>query len=417
MSNKNVCESVFIGHSATNERIAVREEQVPRSRRTKRSATIVDIANALGVAPSTVSNALHDKELVAPSTKARILAKAHEMKYAASVAARALVTRQSHSVGVLVPDLANPIYSEVIKGIDDVLSVRGYATLLANTQSDGERQRAALDAFLARDVDGLVVVAQTLAREDLDRLSQFALPTILVHRKPYDHRNARAADIEFDYVGMDNRGGAIGAVSHLAALGHKRIGLICGPDASSTARERLLGVTDAVAKLKLDQDAKLIVPGNYELIDGLRGARELLSLKRRPTAIIAANDIMAFGTLDVAQQMEIAVPRDLSIVGFDDIFVSAFPMISLTTVKQPAFEIGATVGRRLLERFGQEELPPASFVLPANLIVRHSTSAAPAKVKAGKALTPGNLDEYLGSRRRLTTSADVDTGKALEAAR
>jgi LacI family transcriptional regulator len=360
--------------------------------------TIVDVANALGVAPSTVSNALHDKDLVAPSTKARILAKASEMKYAASAAARALVTKRSHSVGVLVPDLGNPVYSEVIKGIDEILSQRGYATLLANTEGNEGKQRAALDAFLARDIDGLAVVAQSLSREEIDRIAEFDLPTILVHRKAVDPRNVPLSSVEFDYVGMDNYGGVGQAVAHLAALGHKRIGMICGPEASSTARERRCGYADAVANLGLDKDAKLTVPGTYEVIGGLRGARELLSLRRRPTAIIAANDIMAFAVMDVAQQMEISIPGDLSVIGFDDIFVSAFPMISLTTIRQPALEIGNTVGKRMLERFGSDDLAPASFTLPAALVVRHSTSAAPALLKSAKTFSDGKLSAYLAAR-------------------
>lgn len=369
-----------------------------RRRKIKRGVTIVDVANALGVAPSTVSNALHDKDLVAPQTKARILAKAKEMKYEASAAARALVTRHTFSVGVLLPDFANPVFNEIIKGLNEILSEKGYATLIASTESNDDKRQAAIDAFLAREVDGLVIISQSLGQDEVERLVESGLPTILVHRKPIDHDSVKLLQIDFDYVGMDNGGGLSAAVTHLATLGHTRIGLICGPQRSSAARERTLGYRETVKRLSLEEDPELIVQGDYEFIGGLQGARELLSLQHRPTAIIAANDLMAFATMDVAQQMGLAVPRDLSIIGVDDIFVSAFPMVSLTTVKQPALEIGNIVGKRLLERFVRDDLPTALISLPAELVVRHSTSIAPERVKAGKALTQKKLQAYLAER-------------------
>lgn len=374
-----------------------------RRRKAKRGVTIVDVAKALGLAPSTVSNALHDKAIVAPSTKLRILEKTREMKYEASAAARALVTRHSFSVGVLLPDFSNPVFNEIIKGLDEALSAQGYATLIASTEGDEAKRRGAVDAFLARSVDGIVLVSQSLAPHEVEYIADAGLPAIFVHRKPIDHDTGRAVDIDFDYVGMDNRGGLDAAVTHLESLGHRRIGLVCGPRRSSAADERTAGYRDAVARLNLECDPALIVQGNYEFIGGMEGARQLLSLAVRPTAIIAANDLMAFATMDLAQQMGLAVPHDLSIIGVDDIFVSAFPMISLTTVKQPAREIGNSVGARLLERFLTEDLPPSLVTLPAELVVRHSTSIAPIEVRLGQPLTPAMLGDYLAARWKPTS--------------
>jgi LacI family transcriptional regulator len=372
-------------------------------RRAKRGVTIVDVADALGVAPSTVSNALHDKDIVAPRTKARIMAMAKAMNYQASAAARALVTRQSSSVGVILPDFANPVFNEIISGLNTILVPAGYATLVASTANDGRTCKAAIHAFVKRDVDAIVVISQSLDIEETAQLAGCGLPVVLVHRTPADWQTTHAPSSTFDYVGMDNAGGVCALVHHLAGLGHRRIGFITGPAQSSAACERTQGFRDGVAALGLDTAPELVVEGSYDFIAGMRGARELLSLPHRPTAMIAANDLMAFGTMDVAQQMGLSVPRDLSIVGVDDVFFSAFPMISLTTARQPAAEIGESVGERLLERFSDEALSPIAVTLPVEVIVRHSTAEAPAQIDAGSPLSTDNLEAYLASRWKPST--------------
>lgn len=372
-------------------------------RRAKRGVTIVDVAEALGIAPSTVSNALHDKEIVAPGTKARVLAMARAMNYQASAAARALVTRQSSSVGVILPDFANPVFNEIISGLNAVLVPAGYATLIASTSNDGLTRKAAIHAFVKRDVDAIVVVSQSLDMEETAQLSGCGLPVVLVHRTPSDWQTRHAPSSTFDYVGMDNAGGVRALVQHLAGLGHRCIGFITGPLPSSAACERTEGFRKAVVEFGLDRADDLIAEGTYDFISGMRGARALLSRAERPTAIVAANDLMAYGTMDVAQQMGLTVPEDLSIVGVDDVFISAFPMMSLTTARQPAIEIGRSVGERLLERLGEEPLSPIQLTLPVDVVFRHSTAPAPARIAPGRPLTPAALEDYLASRWKPST--------------
>ena len=371
--------------------------------RAKRGITIVDVAEALGVAPSTVSNALHDKDIVAPRTKARVLAMAKAMNYEASAAARALVTRQSSSVGVILPDFANPVFNEIIRVLNTILEPAGYATLVASTSNNGRTCKAAIHAFVKRNVDAIVVISQSLDAGETAQLSGCGLPVILVHRTPPDWKTTQAPSSTFDYVGMDNAGGVRSLVEHLAALGHRRLGFITGPLKSSAACERTRGFREGVAALGLDCSPELIAEGSYDFIAGMRGARALLSLPERPTAVIAANDLMAYGTMDVAQQMKLSVPNDLSIVGVDDVFFSAFPMISLTSARQPAIEIGESVGERLLERFAQEDLPPIAVTLPVEVIVRHSTAVVPPVIDPGRTLSVNNLEAYLTSRWKPST--------------
>lgn len=372
-------------------------------RRARRGVTIVDVADALGVAPSTVSNALHDKDIVAPRTKARILAMAKSMNYQASAAARALVTRHSSSVGVILPDFANPVFNEIISGLNSILVPAGYATLIASTSNSDRTCKAAIHAFVKRDVDAIVVISQSLDVKETAQLAGCGLPVILVHRTPADWQTVHAPSSTFDYIGMDNAGGVRALVEHLAALGHRRLGFITGPLQSSAACERTRGFREGLAALGLDAAPELIVEGSYDFIAGMRSARTLLSLPQRPTAVIAANDLMAFGTMDVAQRMGLSVPKDLSIVGVDDVFFSAFPMISLTSARQPAIEIGESVGERLLERFAGDDLPPIAVTLPVEIIIRHSTAPAPADIDPGHPLSPDSLEDYLKSRWKPST--------------
>lgn len=372
-------------------------------RKARRGVTIVDVAEALGVAPSTVSNALHDKEIVAPATRARVLQMAKAMNYQASAAARALVTRHSASVGVILPDFANPVFNEIISGLNSVLAPAGYATLVASTSNDGQTCKSAIHAFVKRDVDAIVVVSQSLDVEETSQLAGCGLPVVLVHRTPADWKATHSPSSTFDYVGMDNAGGIRSLIVHLEALGHRRIGFITGPLQSSAARDRTKGFLEGTRSLGLDTSPELVMEGSYDFISGMRGARKLLCLDPRPTAIIAANDLMAFGTMDVARQMELSVPQDLSVVGMDDVFFSAFPMISLTTARQPAIEIGQSVGSRLLERFNADEISPIAATLPVEVIVRHSTASAPAHVVKGRAVSPEDLEAYLASRWKPST--------------
>ena len=166
--------------------------------RAKRGITIVDVAEVLGVAPSTVSNALHDKDIVAPRTKARILAMAKAMNYEASAAARALVTRQSSSVGVILPDFANPVFNEIISGLNSVLEPAGYATLVASTSNNGRTCKAAIHAFVKRNVDAIVVISQSLDAGETAQLSGCGLPVILEGGQPVAGTRQRRESKLFD---------------------------------------------------------------------------------------------------------------------------------------------------------------------------------------------------------------------------
>ncbi len=354
-------------------------------------ATIVDVSRALGLAPSTVSNAIHGKRQVSEATRRRVLEACAAMGYEASPVARALRAGRSFSIGVLLPEFSNPVFSDIIRGVEEGLADESITVLLSNTDGDERRQLSALQAFLRRQVDGLILISQQFP-PDLVELLAGGPPTVLINR--------RDAALDLDYVGIDNVGAVEAAVGHLAERKHRRIGFVTGPLASSAAVERCDGYRAAVAKLGLDPDPTLVVEGDYSLTSGYRAGRALLSLENRPTAILASNDVMALGVMDVATKMRLTIPDDLSVVGFDDIFVSALPMIGLTTMRQPSLQLGFQAARLLNARMDDPDAAeaPRAVILPADLIVRRTTAERNGSPRAAAGLSESALTKYLTSR-------------------
>ena len=338
------------------------------SRTASRRVTINDVAKACNVAPSTVSNALAGKAYVKPATRRRILAAVERLGYRASTIAGALRTQRSFSVGVVLADITNPTFPEIVRGIEDALRESGCTLLLCNTDGTVERQAQSMRALADRHVDGLILVSQHLDTPAIEPLLETAPPTVLVHRS---HRRR-----SFDYVGLDNVRGISLALDHLTALGHRRIAFIRGPQESTAVEERYGAFAAFVAAGRIDDDARLVVQGDYTREGGYRAGETMLDLPHPPTAIIASNDVAALGVLEAARKRRLGVPRDVSIVGFDDIFVSGLNAISLTTVRQPMHEIGAAAARLLLKRItdGKRPYRAKKIVFAPDLVVRRTTA-------------------------------------------
>jgi len=351
----------------------------------RRRITIKDVAEACGVVPSTVSNALAGKAYVRPETRKAIEEAAARLGYRVSPIARALRTQRSFSVGVLVADIANPTFPEIVRGIEDVLRAAGCTLLLCNTDESVILQAEYMRALQDRMVDGLILVSQHLGSPEIDAMLSHAPPAVLVHRR---HR-----DRVQDYVGLDNAGGIVLGLEHLRSLGHRRIAFMCGPVESTAVAERVEAYRRFVRKHELDSDHRLVVQADYTREGGYRACATILALDPRPTAILAANDVAALGALEAAARMRVRVPRDLSVIGFDDIFVSALDAIALTTIVQPKHEIGAAAAQLLLRRItsGKRNYRPKEILFPTQLVVR-KTTAPPAQLPT--------LPAAKGSRRR-----------------
>jgi LacI family transcriptional regulator len=362
--------------------------QAPKTLRAPRKAgrrvTINDVARACKVAPSTVSNALAGKAYVKPATRRRILAAVERLGYRASAIARALRTQRSFSVGVVLADITNPTFPEIVRGIEDALRESGCTLLLCNTDGTVERQAQYMRALADRRVDGLILVSQHLDAPAIEPLLATAPPTVLVHRR---HRRRN-----FDYVGLDNVHGISLALEHLTALGHRRIAFIRGPQESTAVEERYRAFAAFVAAARIDDDGCLVVQGDYTREGGHAAGKMLLDLPHPPTAIVASNDVAALGVLEAARERRLEVPGDVSIVGFDDIFVSGLNAISLTTVRQPMREIGAAAAQLLLKRItaGKHPYRAKKIVFAPDLVVRRTT-AAPAAPDRADARRPARV--------------------------
>ena len=334
------------------------------------SATLRDVARLADVHPGTVSRALNPetRRLVNEDTARRVLEAAATLDYRPNPIARGLKTNRSMTIGVLVPDLTNPLFPPIVRGIQDRLEQAGYTPLIANTDNDAERERNDFDAMRARQVDGVITATARLDHGVLDEMTAAGLPIVLVNRRLEDGLLPSAT--------ADDHEGARLAVAHLAELGHTRIAHLGGPQAFSTGYARYQGFADGLAQAGLEVDPALLRFGDaFTEPEGERLCRDLLAGKARPTAIVAGNDLMALGCYDVFALSGIDCPRDISVVGFNDMPFSDRFNPPLSTIRIPQYEIGSSAAELLLERLQQPEAPPRQIVLRPELIVRRSTAA------------------------------------------
>lgn len=339
----------------------------------RRRTTIRDVSKACGVALSTVSNALAGKPYVSSETRKLVVETAASLGYRVSTVARALRTQRSFTIGVLVADVANPVSPAFVRGIEDVAIREGCTFFLCNTDGDEEKQLSYMRALLDRRVDGMVLISQHCESPAVRELLRDGPPFVLVQRRSRKHKD--------DYVGSDNRRGVMAVVNHLVELGHSRIGFIHGPKESTTAEERKIVFKEAARKFALDKDPDLIFAGDYGFESGYEAGLQMLQAEVPPTAIIASNDINAMGLIEAAMESGAKIPDDLSIVGFDDITLSAFRCINLTTVHIPKREMGGAAGELLMKRIRTNRRGPArELIFPATLIVRKTTMVARSSV-------------------------------------
>lgn len=342
-----------------------------------RPATIKDVARACGLAPSTVSNALSGKPVVRPETRAAVEAAAARLGYRASSLARGLRLQRTWTVGALVADIANPFFADLVRGMEDRLWAEGYSLAICSTDYDPAKEAALLHLLLDKRLDGLILASTAADSDEILRLGRLGVPFVLLNRR---HVRQPA-----DYVGMANAAGTAAAVAHLADLGHRRIAFIKGPERSSAAGERLEGYRSEMGRRFGPVDEALIAPGDYAAEQGRAAVDRFLALPAPPSAIVSANDFMALGAMERLRERGLAVPRDLSVVGFDDIFVAALPWIGLTTVRPHSRDLGARAAELLLSRIGRPPGAPREVILPCDLVVRGTTGpAAPSAPRSSR---------------------------------
>lgn len=342
-----------------------------RTDATKHSTvTLRDVALEAGVHPGTVSRALNEetRALVNDQTAARILRAAEQLGYRPNPLARGLRTKRSYTIGVLVPDLTNPLFPPIVRGIEERLDERGYTPLIANTDNSPARERTAVAAMLARHVDGLIAATAHRGNELLDEVPDPEMPVVLVNRST-DDRSLPA-------VTVDDRLGIHLAVEHLVSLGHRRIAHIAGAQRLSTGRRRYESYLSALNEYGLERDDAIVrFSKTFSEAEGARLCRSLFDSGEEFSAVVAGNDLIALGCYDALEERGLSCPRDLSIVGFNDMPFAAHFNPPLTTVRIPHYELGTRAAMIMLERLQNPDGPVEFVQLNPELVVRDSTRA------------------------------------------
>jgi LacI family transcriptional regulator len=338
--------------------------------------TLRDVANAAGVHPATASRALNEatRELVRPATVARVRAVAKALGYQVNPIARSLKTSRSETVGVLIPDLTNPLFPPIVRGLEDELAGSGYTVLSANTDNDPARAATNFAAMQARQVDGFIVLTALLDDPLMQDAAERGVPMVLVNRQT-EHLDVSA-------VAGDDANGIARSVDHLVELGHRDIAHVAGPLNVSTGVVRERAFRDAMRRHGL-RDDRVTVAEAYSEPAGRTAMLELLA-HDRPTAVVAGNDLLAIGCYDAFDETGLTCPDDISVTGFNDM-----PLISrlrppLTSVRVPQYELGIEAARLLLDRLRGRTVTPRVVLLPVTLMVRGSTAPPPATVRPAR---------------------------------
>ena len=330
-------------------------------------ATIREVAESAGVSYATVSHVINNTRLVSPETRERVLAAMDALNYRPNALARSLRQGKTNTLGLVLPDSANPFFAEISRSIEDEAFKKGYSVFLCNTELDTQRELFYVDVLSKKQVDGIVFVAAGDQADSLEFLVGRNMPVVMIDRE--------VPSVEVDAVLTDNQLGGYLATRHLLELGHQRIACISGPSSITPSAERMIGYRKALEEAGLPYDEKLILRGDYHAQSGMEITHSILKMNPRPTAIFALNDLMALGALRAAAEDGCTVPGDLAVVGYDDLEIARFTNPPLTTIAQPKKEIGVKAIELLVDRISRKDRSPSRLVLPPELIVRRSTQS------------------------------------------
>jgi LacI family transcriptional regulator len=326
--------------------------------------TIRDVAKLAGVSIATVSRVANaSQHPVQEQTRRRVLAAIEQLDYRPNALARGLLSKRSGTIGLLVPDIANPYYADIVRGIEDTVSSAGYTVIICNTDRQPQKVEGYLTLLQEKQCDGIIFAGGgRRGGQRLSSLPDLGIKVVLIGRH----------DVDLPAVAVDNRGGAHGATSHLIRQGHRRIGFIGGPPESTTTQDRQAGFETALSEQRISPDRRYLRYGDLRPQGGYQAMRELLELTERPTAVLIANDLMALGAIKAIRDEGLSIPRDLAVVGFDDILMASYMDPSLSTVAVPMYQLGQEAARTMLGLLRGDGDSPAK-TLPTKLVVRRSS--------------------------------------------
>jgi len=330
--------------------------------------TMRDVARLAGVSTSTVSGVINETVVVSPKRRARVLEAMAALDYHPDAIARSLKTGRSNAVGVVVPDITNAFYPEVIRGIEETAQAAGYSVLLCDSNESNAVEERHLAALFARRVDG-VLLACCADSKAIELISRRHLPVVFIDRVPLTSA--------VNSVCSDNLRAGQSATEHLIGLGHERIGMLAGHLGLSPHRDRLEGFRKAMQEAHLPILDEYLICGDIQIESGLQDGKRLLALSTPPTAIMASNNKLLLGVLQAVNEKGFSIPEDLSVLGFDDYSWNQHFSPALTAIAQQTHEIGARSFKLLLQLIlcSSQEVPaPTRLFLPADLRIRNSTA-------------------------------------------
>lgn len=332
-----------------------------------RRPTQIDVALKAGVSQATVSVVVNNNARIAipDETRQRVFQAIDELGYRPNTLASSLRLGKTQTIGLILPDSANPFFAEVSRSIEAAAFKKNYNLILCNTEENIEKELLYVDVLCSRQVDGIIFVAVGDKTDSLMQVLCKHIPVVMVDRD--------LSGIEVDAVLMDNHLGGYLATEHLIQLGHRRIGCIFGPSSVNPSARRGEGYLDALKDHDISSDEKLMIRGDFHPHSGMDAARRMLNLPESPTAFFACNDLMAIGALRAIAEAGLHVPEDISLVGFDDIELASYTNPPLTTIAQPIQEAGQKAVDLLLSRIQEPDLPFRQVMLPTSLTIRRSS--------------------------------------------
>ncbi|MBU1569339.1 MAG: LacI family transcriptional regulator [Proteobacteria bacterium] len=330
--------------------------------------TIKDVAKLAGVSIATVSHVTNNTRFVSEDTKKKIFAAMEELAYRPNAVARSLRKKESRIIGLILPDNTNPYFAEIAWSIEYASRNMGYSVILCNSDGDIDKESSYIDVLLEKQVDGVILVAAGESTANFLKLQEINIPTVMVDRD--------SPNVNIDTIQIDNALYGEIATAHLIELGHKNIACITGPRDVTPSFDRVDGYKKALKQHDIPINEDFILRGDFKPQGGYLAACKLLEMKNPPSAIFSCNDLMAFGVIHAASELGVIIPEKLSLVGFDDIYLSTYSNPTLTTIRQPRLEMGEDAVHSLIMRMKDHEKLSRKIILSAALVVRSSTKIA-----------------------------------------
>ena len=328
--------------------------------------TIRDVARRASVSVATVSRVLNSPSVVRQATRNRVLKAMKECRYVYNALAGGLSARKTTTLGVIIPTITNPVFATVTKGIQDYARENGYSIILGNTDYNEENELRLIHLFQEKRVDGVILNGPWRDAPIMPLLKRSRLPFVITWQTLQDR--------EVNFVAFDNFNSAYRIVEYLIELGHRRIGMIAGKfSVSERAMMRWKGYRKCLITHNIPFDRQLVLEKGYTFSDGKEALARLLNLSVPPTAVFCGNDILAIGAIVCAKEKGLCVPGDLSVVGFDDMEISAYYDPPITTMAVPAYEMGQLAAKILMENIRGGVKSPQQYILETKLIIRGST--------------------------------------------